>query len=328
LTPVATIGVVVIGRNEGERLRRCLESLRVPAASTVYVDSGSSDGSIALAEAMNIAVVRLDMTTPFTAARARNAGFNRLQAAMPQLRCVQFVDGDCELIDGWLEAAAAFLDGEAGVAVVCGRLRERFPERSVYNRMSDLEWDRPAGETDACGGIFMMRPSLFESLGGFREDLLAGEEPELCQRLRGQGWKVWRLARPMAWHDAAMLRFGQWWKRNRRVGFGYAQGAYLQGTRVERHRAAQLLRPWFWVCLLPLVTLGACVGWGPAGLLLLLAYPLQVLRTTRSVPGDARTRLTRAYFLMLGKFPELLGQLQFWVSRGRRREAASFDYKS
>ena len=328
LTPVGTIGVVVIGRNEGERLRRCLESMRPLAPTTIYVDSDSSDGSVTLAESMDFAVVRLAMDLPFTAARARNAGFNHLKQKLPQLRCVQFIDGDCELIEGWLEAAADFLDQHPGVAVVCGRLRERFPERSVYNRLCDIEWDRPFGETDACGGIFMTRPALFASLRGFREDLLAGEEPELCQRLRAQGWKVWRLARPMAWHDAAMLRFGQWWKRSRRTGFGYAQGIYLHRSLVERRRAAQLIRPWFWAFFLPLAILGACLAWGPAGSLLLLAYPLKVLRTAQSIQGDAHTRLQRGYFLTLGQFPELLGQLQFWIGRRGNRGAGFFDYKS
>ena len=328
MTPAGAIGLVVIGRNEGERLRRCLESARALAATTVYVDSGSSDGSVPLAEAMGVAVVRLDTGVPFTAARARNAGFARLQQALPPLRAVQFVDGDCELIEEWLEAAAAFLDRNGDVAVVCGRLRERSPERSIYNRLCDIEWDRPAGETDACGGIFMIRPTLFATVGGFREDLLAGEEPELCRRLRTQGWKVWRLAQPMAWHDAAMLRFGQWWKRSRRTGFGYAQGAYAQGSLGERHRAAQLLRPWFWAAALPLAIGGACLAWGATGVWLLLAYPLQVLRKTRAIPGDAGTRLMRAYFLTLGMFPELLGQLQFWIGRRSHRGARSFDYKS
>lgn len=328
MSPQAGVGIVVIGRNEGERLRRCFDSARLHAAATVYVDSGSSDDSVAMAESRGVAVVRLDMTRPFTAARARNAGFKRLLVALPELHFVQFVDGDCELVEGWLEAAGDYLDQQPGIAAVCGRLRERFPERSVYNRLCDLEWDRAPGETDACGGIFMVRTAPFASLGGFREDLLAGEEPELCLRLRAQGWKVWRLALPMAWHDAAMLRFGQWWTRTRRTGFGYAQGASVTGMLGERHRMAQLLRPWFWGALLPLVTVGACLAWGAAGAALLLAYPLQVLRMAQSLPGGAGTRWTRAFFLMLGKFPELLGQLQFWLDRRRRLVAGAFDYKS
>ena len=322
------VGLVVIGRNEGERLRRCLEALGPRSAETVYVDSGSTDGSVALAESMGVAVARLDMTHPFTAGRARNAGFERLRGSLPNLCFVQFVDGDCELIDGWLDAATDHLCREPGVAIACGRLRESFPERSVYNRLCDQEWNRPPGESDACGGIFMIRASLFASLGGFREDLLAGEEPELCSRVRARGGKIWRLDRPMAWHDAAMLHFGQWWTRSRRIGFGYAQGASVSRSRVERHRLGQLLRPWFWALVLPLAVLGACVAWGTAGLLLLAIYPLQIARLTRSIEGDARARWSRAIFLMVGKWPELLGELEFLLLRRRHHGAGSFDYKS
>ena len=323
-----TIGAVVIGRNEGERLRRCLASVLGAVPCIVYVDSGSSDGSVATASAMGAVVVELDMRMPFTAARARNAGYERLLELAPDLCHVQFVDGDCELIGGWLDSAINFLDQHAEVGVVCGRLRERHPERSVYNLLCDVEWDRPTGEADASGGIAMLRAPMFAALGGFREDLISCEEYELCLRARQNGWKVWRLADPMAWHDAAMFRFGQWWTRSKRTGFGHAQAFTLQRSARERHRFAQLLRPWFWAALVPLVILVATLAWGLVALALLVVYPLQVLRTMASIPGDLRTRLTRAYFLTLGKFPELLGQLQFRVSRRTDGIAGTFDYKS
>ena len=145
--------------------------------------------------------------------------------------------------------------------------------------------------------------------------------------MRARGWKVWRLGQQMAWHDAAILRFGQWWMRTRRTGFGYAQGVAIGGLR-ERARVAQLLRPWFWAAALPAASLGAFLTWGAPGALLLLAYPLQVLRMTLSIQGDAGMRWTRAFFLMLGKLPELQGQLQFWLARTRRAAVGSFDYKS
>ena len=321
-------GVVIIGRNEGERLWRCLQSVSAHSRTTVYVDSGSTDNSVEMALAMGVDVVKLDMLIPFTAARARNAGFQRLRSISDGLRYVQFVDGDCEVIEGWLGTATEFLDQQPTVALVCGRLRERHPERSIYNLMCDLEWNRPSGKTDACGGIFMVRAELFDTMGGFLDALVAGEEPELCRRIRHYGWKVWRLDQPMAWHDAAMLRFRQWWIRTKRTGFGYAQSAYLQRSLGERHRASQLLRPWIWAAMLPMLILGVCAALGPAGLFLLFIYPLQVLRTARSISGSGRTRLARAYFLTLGKFPELLGQLQFWSRRRVTNRARTFDYKS
>lgn len=320
----------MIGRNEGERLQRCLDSLRSSSLSVVYVDSASSDDSVAMARSRGVAVVELDMQTPFTAARARNAGFQALRQKEPGLSLVQFIDGDCEMIDGWLEAAVAFLDQRADVAAVCGRLRERFPERSIYNRLSDHEWDRPPGQTDASGGIVMMRGDLFAAVGGFREDLVAGEEPELCQRLRRAGWKIWRLAQGMAWHDAAMLRFGQWWMRNKRVGFAYAQAVDLQRRASERHHWKQLVSPWFWVAVVPALALAACWTFGWLALLMLLIYPVQVLRVALKSRGDALGRLTRGAFITLGKLPEALGQLQFLRKRLRSATTAStsFDYKA
>src|SRR4051812_26981123 len=97
-----SVGVVAIGRNEGERLRRCIDGLVGRGVSIVYVDSGSTDDSNAMARSREVEVVELDMSRPFTAARARNAGFERLSRINPGVRFVQFLDGDCEIADGWL----------------------------------------------------------------------------------------------------------------------------------------------------------------------------------------------------------------------------------
>src|SRR6056297_2784435 len=198
------IGVVAIGRNEGERLDACLRSLKTIGGDdllAVYVDSGSTDGSVQKAQSLNIVVEELDMSTPFTAARARNAGFARLIESNPELEYVQFIDGDCEMVAGWIEFAVAFLDSNAEAAVVCGHRRERYPERSVYNLLCDIDWDGPVGEAKACGGDSVMRVTSFRGVTGFRNDLIAGEEPELCVRLRQADWRVFRLDREMCRHD-------------------------------------------------------------------------------------------------------------------------------
>ena len=234
-----SIGVVVIGRNEGERLRKCLQSVKKNADQVVYVDSGSTDGSIAMAIGKGIDVVELDLSTPFTAARARNEGFKKLLELVPNLIYVQLVDGDCEIVDDWLETAAAFLNSHDDVAIVCGRLRERHPERSIYKMLCDIEWDTPIGASKACGGIAMVRAEALADVGGYRADLIAGEEPKLCVRLRAAGWKVWRLDTEMALHDASMTRFGQWWKRALRGDYAFAEGVYLHGAPPEQHCVKQ-----------------------------------------------------------------------------------------
>jgi GT2 family glycosyltransferase len=328
-----TLGVVVIGRNEGERLRVCLQSvLQGPqgARPVVYVDSGSTDGSVALAQSLGVSVVALDMARPFTAARARNEGFARLQAQVADLSEVQFVDGDCEVAADWIPQAQAYLAAHPDVVAVCGRRRERFPQRSVYNLLCDQEWDTPVGEARACGGDVLMRADALRQVGGYREDLIAGEEPELCVRLRAAGGRIWRLPLEMTLHDAAMLRFGQWWKRAMRAGFAFAEGAALHGAPPERHWVRESRSAWFWGLGLPLglLVLGLLAPWLGAWVgLAWLVYPLQVLRLSRRGAGPAPARRARAFFLVLGKFAEAAGQCKFVMLRLAGRRASLIEYK-
>jgi GT2 family glycosyltransferase len=323
-----SVGVVVIGRNEGERLTKCLESVIGHASCVIYVDSGSSDGSVEMARTKAVDSIELDMRVPFTAARARNEGFRRLRELGPHLTYVQFVDGDSEIRDGWLEKAAHFLDTHHDVAAVGGRLREKFPARSVYNLLCDMEWDTPVGESKACGGIAMMRVAALEGIQGFRAELIAGEEPELCVRLRASGWRIWRLDEEMALHDAAISRFGQWWKRTLRGGYAFAQGADLHGAPPERHGVRESRSAWLWALGLPLIAAAGTALIGPFGLVLLAVYPLQVLRLTLRGDRSLRENWWRAVFLVIGKFPEMLGQAKYILNRravGRR--ARLIEYK-
>lgn len=320
-------GVVVIGRNEGERLKNCFESLAGARGRIVYVDSGSTDGSLDYAESKDVVTVALDMRKPFSAARARNEGYRKLRELLPSVDYVQFVDGDCTIDSMWLDAASAFLMEHPDVAVVCGRLRERFPNKSVYNLLCDMEWDIPAGEAEACGGIAMMRSSAFEVAGGFRADLIAGEEPELCVRLRSSGWRIWRLDREMGTHDAAILRFRQWWIRTMRGGHAYAEGAMLHRSSPFRHNRRDTRSIWFWGLLVPLAALGLTVAFGAGGLLILLVYPIQVTRLAIRGNRSVQENWLRAVFLVLGKFPEMLGQIKFLFNHHIRRHSRLIEYK-
>lgn len=244
------IGIVVIGRNEGNRLKISLLSAIGENTTVVYVDSGSTDDSVQIAHSLGASVVELDMSIPFTAARARNAGFSHLLQIEPDIKFVQFVDGDCELIAGWLESAKAELIAQPNVVAVCGKLRERYPERSVYNTLCNIEWDTPVGVTSACGGIAMMRVSAFKQAGGFNPNLIAGEEPELCIRMRRNDGIILRINTDMAWHDADIIRFSQWWKREIRNGHAYAEGMWMHGSSRERHWVRESFRAWLWAFLL------------------------------------------------------------------------------
>lgn len=315
MTGKAKVDAVVIGRNEGARLVACLAALKGQVRRVVYVDSGSTDGSVGAAVAAGAEVVSLDMTAPFTAARARNAGLAALAGDAPEF--VQFIDGDCVLQAGWIEAALAAFDAHPAAVVVCGRRRERFPEASVYNALADREWDTPVGPALACGGDALMRYGAVQAVGGYDPGLIAGEEPDLCLRLRARGGEVWRIEAEMTLHDAALLRFGQWWRRTVRAGHAFAEGSARHGFA---HWGAETRRALVWGAALPVLVLVAGLA-HPAGWLLALAYPAQALRLAR------RGGLAWASLMLLGKFAEARGALGYYWSRLRGHRAGLIEYK-
>ena len=326
MTPHAEIGFVAIGRNEGERLKRCLEALQKNGARIVYVDSGSADDSVAYAEGIGVKVVELDRDRPFTAARARNAGFEALLKEWPDTDFVMFIDGDCELIDGFVEAAAATLRADDSLGVATGFCRERRPDATIYNRLCEMEWRGPVGDIDACGGIFMARASTFRRVGGLDETVIAAEDDEFCIRVRAGGERVRRIDHDMCLHDADMRRFGQWWRRAVRAGYAYAQVGEMHPGYFKAARR----RAWGWGLALPAVALVAAPFTMGLSLSLLLLYPLSFIRTRRNLirDGAAPSHATlHAGFLTLSKFPNLVGVLDYRRKRLTGAPVGIVEYK-
>jgi len=294
------------------------------------MDSGSIDGSVGLARSKGVEVVELDLTLPFTAARARNEGFARLEEINPSVRFVQFVDGDCEIAAGWLDNGCRVLEERPDVAVVSGRLRERFAERSIYNRLADIEWNSPIGEAKSCGGNAMIRVGALRQVGGFNPTLIAGEEPDLCVRLRQHNWIILRIDAEMALHDIAMTRFSQWWKRTERGGFAFAQGVAMHGRPPERHWVHELRSTILWGLVLPLFILGLAWPTHGASLMLTLAYPLQAFRITRRHRKLGMSTINAwlwGWNCILCRFPNALGVLRYWSSRLSGRHQTLIEYK-
>jgi len=326
LNGLGAVGVVAIGRNEGDRLRRCLDALPHGLRRAVYVDSASSDGSVDEARRRGVEVVELDMTIPFTAARARNAGLRRLRELCPDLRFVQLLDGDCVLDPGFIPAALSTMGVLPRAALVCGRRREIAPEASVYNLLADMEWDGAPGEVASCGGDVLARMEALAEVGGYDDRIIAGEEPEMCARLRARGWTIQRIAQEMTRHDAAMTRFAQWWNRSVRSGYGFTQVSGIRaGVFDQEMRSAAA-----WGLLLPAVALLGAALAGGLGLLLLLAYPAQTLRVAlrRLATGQRPSHAALyAFSCVLGKLPQGLGVAQCWWNRYRGRERGLIEYK-
>ncbi|QDG74820.1 glycosyltransferase family 2 protein [Labrenzia sp. PHM005] len=320
-----TIGIVIIGRNEGERFQTCIRSVQGRSDRIVYVDSGSTDDSVQWAEDAGFQVEILPSDRPFTAARARNAGYRRLLRDYPSTDFIQFIDGDCQLDAGWLKAAQEFLETNPDVAVVFGRRRERFPEASIYNTMCDIEWNTPIGERQECGGDCLVRGSAFNDVGGYHDDLIAGEEPEMCLRLREKGWRIWRLDAEMTLHDANMHRITQWWKRSVRAGHAFAEVSWRHRNSPKKIWQTNVVRAVFWGGVLPVIAgLGGFLF--PETWLLLLAYPAQIARLAIRSSKNGQPALI-GFYDVLGKFAEARGVLMFHLNRHLARRATLIEYK-
>jgi glycosyltransferase involved in cell wall biosynthesis len=328
---LARVAVVAIGRNEGERLRRCFDSLPNQVRGLVYVDSGSSDASVELARARGHEVVALDMARPFTAARARNAGFERLRERYPEVEFVQFVDGDCALAAGWLERATAELISDANVVAVWGRRRELHPERSVYNRVCDVEWGQePPGETNVFGGDVLVRVSAVAELGGYDARIIAGEDPEFAYRLHKRGYHIVRLDADMTWHDAAITQFRQWWIRTKRSGYAYAQVSALHGAEPERFWVDDTRRALFWGLVVPALVPALALPTLGLSSVLLTAYPMRALRIAHAAQKRGLPSRDASFWSLHcvgASFPQALGILSYHVARWRGQDPTIIEYK-
>jgi len=315
------IAIVVIGRNEGPRLDRCLASRG--GLPTVYVDSGSVDGSPGRARAAGVEVIELDPDAGHSAARGRNAGLDRLLAD-PAIAYIQMLDGDSILAADWTDRGAAALHADPGLGAVFGRLREEEPDASLYAWLSDVEWAVPPGPAALFSGNVMLRADAVRSTGRYRADMIAGEDPEFAIRMRAAGWHFRCLDHPMAIHQGDIRDMRQWWRRTCRAGYAFAAlnalhpGSPLHGFGRSRTRIL------FWGGVVPIVGLGGLIlaaaadtRWialAGAALLLVAAHIVRLtLRETH------RYGLWRASALALsftiGKYAEMAGLIRFHLGR-------------
>ncbi len=321
-TAINDVGVVVIGRNEGERLMRCMDALvaaGVPNTHLVYVDSGSSDGSLARVRARGVDGAAID--APFTAAKGRNAGFTHITDKFHDLLAVQFVDGDCEVLPAWIAVAAALLRSDASVVAVTGVQRERRPDATVYNFLADVEWTGVVGDIDTFAGNVMVRTDALRRAGLYDPTLIAGEDPELSVRVRhATGGRIVRIDEPMCTHDVDMTRLGQWWTRSVRAGHAYAQVSQMHGATPEHFWKKETRSNWLWGAVLPL-------GAAP---LMPAAYVVlfwRIYARARARGLDAKGARIYALFTAAGKVPQALGQAKYWLNRARGVTSTLIEYK-
>lgn len=312
--------MVVIGRNEGARLVRCLESVRAAdypqeKIELIYADTDSTDDSCTVAAKAGAEVVPIRPERPCAAA-ARNAGLRRAHHEL-----VHFFDGDTMVVASWFRRGVAAMK-DPNVACVFGRVTEVAPTASVYNFWAHHDWYVPPGPADSCGGNALYLHDALEIVGGFDESLIAGEEPDLCYRIReGQGKLVMSLDQPMIQHDINMTRFAQYWRRCTRTGHGYAEIAHrhpgLRSWRIAHRREPAHV-------LVGLAALALSLGfWTPwpvavwAGLL--AAAVLRNAMRVRNRVGGFRSAILYSVHHYIAKLPITIGECTYWFRLFFRR---------
>ncbi len=299
-----------------------MQSSRCPL---IYVDSGSSDDSINIASQLTDIVHPLSPSKPFSAARARNEGFENLTSLFNTIRFVQFVDGDCILSNGWLDAAQAALIEDTRRAAVVGHLHESNPHLSVYNRLCALEWKSSPGDLTnfgALGGISMVRVDVFKSLNGFTENVIAGEDSEFGVRLSLAGYRVTKINHDMAIHDANMTSFGQWWRRSVRAGHAIGQRAEMNGKTIVKDCVQERKSTLFWGVFLPVLASILLIPTHGLSLIISFAYVflgIKVYLYRRKQGESAGDAMIYAKFIVLGKFANGLGLIKFFLNRFKKR---------
>lgn len=318
------IGVVVIGRNEGKRLRSALDSVLATGAPVVYVDSRSTDDSVQIATELGVLVVELSAERPVNASRARNEGVYALSRAYPTLRFMHLLDGDATLDQRWLSEASAYLSARPQVAFVAGILREKDRDSSALRRLCDIEWYREPSTDAECGGLGVVRIEAFNAVGGLDESLIAGADPEFYSRLKSSGWQVHTLEAPMGIHDSGMVSWRQWWTRSVKGGYAYAHARMWGGWRRERMSAI------FWGLALPILAIAGALTVSTLFLLLLLVYPIQVIRIrygSSKTVFSSRDRWLYAVACVAIKFPQCLGICMFEYRKLLHSHGALIEYK-
>jgi len=311
------VAIVVIGRNEQSTLAQSLSSCS--NITTCYVDSGSTDNSLELSK--EYVSLSCEILSPFSAAKARNKGVEFLKEKYPSLEYVQFVDADCILDSDWLNVALFYLSINEDVAVLCGARKERFPEESIFNKLCNQEWNPVFGEILSCGGDALVRLSAFDEVGGFDPALTAGEEPEMCFRLRKKDWKIFRLHQPMTIHDANIKTFFHYAKRVQRSGYAYTCG-FLKHLGTY-YNLRPVLRIIFWGIFLPIAAV-----FSKCKFILVLLYTLQFVRLFfKSEFKETKIKLYQAFFLSFGKVFEAIGMLKALYNYYLRKKPVLIEYK-
>jgi hypothetical protein len=86
-------------------------------------------------------------------------------------------------------------------------------------------------------------------------------------------------------------------------------------------------RAYIWGVGIPVLAIGSAIWLGGWSFVLLLVYPMQIVRIAFQGTGSAMENWLHAFFLVLGKFPEAVGQLKFMYNKLAGKTSRLIEYK-
>jgi len=327
------LSVVIIGRNEGQRLVDCIRSVQAmndppEGMEIIYVDSDSTDGSPERAKTLGIKVLVVHPERP-AAAIGRNAGWRAAKAPL-----ILFLDGDTILHPDFVKEAKQSLDNDPKVAIVWGHRRELYPNASWYQRILDLDWIYSPGLSDFCGGDALMRRHVLEEVGGYNPQIIAAEDNEICQRIRANRYSILHIDKPMTKHDLAITRWSQYWLRATRTGHAFAEVSNLSRntTGLWLHESR---KHWLHAgILIGIFVIGLIISLGLKSLWpffsSILLFLLLSLRSAWRARWKSKNFLTLFLYGLHSQFqhiPIVVGQWSYYYHRWRGQRRRLIEYK-
>jgi glycosyltransferase involved in cell wall biosynthesis len=226
------LSVVLISKNQAWSIVRLMESVvretaSVPSKEIILMDSASTDETVELAGAYPIRIFRLQPGQALSPAIGRYVGYQQARG-----QYVLFLDGDTELVEGWLRHALRVMRETPGAGAVTGHVinlptaavKEPLPllRKMEMRAPREVLWGSYGG-----GGAAMYRRAVLDEVGTFNPYLNSDEEPELGLRIRHAGFRILELDYPLVRHynDAPVALSTVLSRRRRNFLLGIGQGA-------------------------------------------------------------------------------------------------------
>lgn len=219
-----TVSIVIKALDEEAKIAKCIESTVAALgeienpSEIILADSVSSDGTVEIARHYPVTIVQFERVEDRGCGAAVQLGYQHSKGDF-----VMLLDGDMEMLPGFLPVALARLDADRTLAGVAG-LIEDVAIRNTFDRQRVMSGASNAATRDARllngGGLYRRR--AISDAGGYAADrnLKAWEEAELGMRLRAKGWALERIDFPAIRHTghaagSAELLASRW--RSRRA---------------------------------------------------------------------------------------------------------------